>query len=358
MKQVIQCILFIISLNTFGQYDSIKPSLKISSYIEVYYCYDFGKPTDHNRPPFIYSFNRSNEVNLNIGFIKASFENKSTRANFAIMAGTYSNANLAAEPGVLKNIYEANAGVKIHKTKNLWIDAGVFGSHLGIEGAVGKDCWNLTRSMAAENSPYYETGVKGTYISDNSKWLISALFLNGWQRIQRIDGNNSLAVGHQVTYTSSKKLTINSSSFIGNDKPDSVKQMRYFHNLHAKYEWNQKYGLIAGFDVGAEQKAKGITDYNIWYTPYIQLRYILSPKIILAARGEYYYDKNEVIIATGTANGFQTIGYSVNTDIQINSYAVWRIEGRVLNSKDEIFTLNNNTNSKNFALTTSLAIAL
>ena len=28
----------------------------------------------------------------------------------ALAAGTYMNANYAAEPGVLKNIYEANAG--------------------------------------------------------------------------------------------------------------------------------------------------------------------------------------------------------------------------------------------------------
>ena len=102
MKRVIQLILFfIICLNAFGQQDSIKPALKISGYLEVYYCYDFGKPADHNRPPFIYSFNRSNEVNVNIGFIKASYENKSVRANLALMAGTYSNANLASEPGVL-----------------------------------------------------------------------------------------------------------------------------------------------------------------------------------------------------------------------------------------------------------------
>jgi len=357
MKRVIQIALFIICFNAFGQQDSIKPSLKVSGYLEVYYCYDFGKPADHNRPPFIYSFNRSNEVNLNIGFIKASYESQAVRANLAIMAGTYSNANLASEPGVLKNIYEANAGVKIHKTKNLWIDAGIFGSHLGIEGAVGKDCWNLTRSMAADNSPYYETGVKGTYISDNSKWLISALFLNGWQRIQRVDGNNSLATGHQITYTPSKKITINSSSFIGNDKPDSAKQMRYFHDLYAKYEWNEKCGLIAGFDIGAEQKTKGSTHYNIWYTPYVQLRYNLSKKITLAARGEYYYDKNQVIITTGTANGFQTLGYSINTDIKIHAHAVWRIEARALNSKDEIFTLDNKSSKHNYFLTTSLAVA-
>jgi hypothetical protein len=99
------------------------------------------------------------------------------------------NSNYAAESGVLKNIYEANVGVKISKHKNLWIDAGILPSHIGFESAVSKDCFTLTRSMQAENSPYFESGAKISYTSDNGKWFVSGLVLNGWQRIQRIDGN-------------------------------------------------------------------------------------------------------------------------------------------------------------------------
>ncbi len=345
------------SIHTFAQEDTLKPSFKISGYLETYYCYDFGKPADHNRPAFIYAFNRSNEVNLNIGFIKAAFEHTNVRANLSIMTGTYANATLASEPGVLKNIFEANAGVKIHKTKNIWIDAGIFASHIGVEGAIGKDCWNLTRSIAADNSPYYESGIKGTYISDNSKWLISALILNGWQRIQRIDGNNTIALGHQITYTPSSKLTINSSSFIGNDKPDSVRRMRYFHDLYTIYKVNKSVGLIAGFDIGAEQKSKGSDSYNVWYSPFLQVRYNVSPKLTLAGRVEYYKDRNQVIIQTGTAYGFQTIGYSINTDIPITKYALWRIEARTLSSKDQIFELNHKSSNHNYFITTSLEVA-
>jgi len=120
------------------------------------------------------------------------------RANLALMAGTYANANLSAEPGVMRNILEAYAGVKISKSKNLWIDAGIFSSHIGFESAVGKDCWNLTRGILAENSPYYESGVKIGYPSEDGKWFASGLMLNGWQRIQRVEGNNTPAFGHQL----------------------------------------------------------------------------------------------------------------------------------------------------------------
>lgn len=115
-------------LGQFGliaQTENAQPALTFTGYVETYYLYDFGNPDDHNRPGFLYSFNRHNEVNLNLGFIKAAYLKEKTRANFALMAGTYPNANLSAEPGVLRNILEANVGVKISKSKNLWIDSQV-----------------------------------------------------------------------------------------------------------------------------------------------------------------------------------------------------------------------------------------
>ncbi len=131
MKFPLSVLLLLISVFTKGQSDSVNSALKISGYIETYYIYDFGNPSHHNRPDFILSFNRHNEVNLNLGIIKAAYEKSNVRANLALMTGTYSNANLADEPGVLRNIFEANTGVKISKNKDLWIDAGVFSSHIG-----------------------------------------------------------------------------------------------------------------------------------------------------------------------------------------------------------------------------------
>ena len=356
MKTLLTIVLSTIALNSFAQTDSITNHLKISGYVDVYYSYDFGNPSDHNRPGFMYAYNRHNEVSLHLGLIKASYETGRARANLALMAGTYANANLAAEPGVLKNIYEANVGVKISKTKNLWVDAGIFPSHIGFESAIGKDCWNLTRSIMAENSPYFETGAKISYTSDNEKWFVSALVLNGWQRIQRVDGNNTPAFGYQLTYKPNSKITLNSSSFIGNDLPDSAREMRYFHDFYAQYQFHEKFGLIVGFDIGAQQESKGNSDYNIWYAPVLIAKYSPSDKISIAARGEYYSDENGVIIVTGTPNGFKTYGYSLNFDYNILENLVWRIEGRALSSKDKIFILDNQPGTQNYFVTTALAI--
>ena len=331
--------------------------LKISGYIETYYIYDFNQPEDNTRPGLIYSHNRHNEVNLNLGFIKANYDNGMVRGNLAIMAGTYANANLAAEEGVLKNVYEANVGIKVSKSANLWVDAGIFASHIGFESAIGKDCWTMTRSILADNSPYYESGAKLSYTSPSGKWFLSGLVLNGWQRIQRVDGNRTLGFGHQLTYKPSSKVTLNSSSFVGNDKPDAEKRMRYFHNLYGQFQLTDKFGLIAGFDIGAEQKTKGSESYNSWYTPVLIAKYALTSRASLTARAEYYADEDGVIIATGTPNGFKTFGYSVNFDYAIYNNVVWRVEARTLESKDDIFMKDGNPTANNTFIGTALAIS-
>lgn len=358
MKTVyISFTLLILSTCCFSQ-DDPKPSpFTVNGYLEAYYAYDFNQPANNTRPGFIYSYNRHNEVNLNLGFIRGSYNTDNVRASLAIMAGTYANTNLAAEPGVLKNVYEANAGVKISSSKNLWIDAGIFGSHIGFESAIGKDCWNLTRSILAENSPYYEAGAKISYTSDNGKWFLSGLVLNGWQRIQRVDGNSLPSFGTQITFKPNASITLNSSTFIGTDKPDSARQMRYFHNFYGVFQMTDKLGLTVGFDYGVEEKNAETSATNPWMSPVVIVRFTVTDKIAFAVRGEYFEDKHGIIIVTGTPNGFKTTGLSANLDYQLRPNAMWRIEVHNFTSKDEIFAAVDSSSKSNTAVATSLAIS-
>ncbi|WP_333818959.1 porin [Ohtaekwangia sp.] len=350
--------IFSLSFPLFAQEAGDKPSpLTISGYLETYYIYDFNKPADNTRPSFIYSFNRHNEVNLNLGMIRASYTTEKVRANLGLMAGTYPNANLASEPGVLKNIYEANTGVKLSANKNLWIDAGIFSAHIGFESAIGKDCWNLTRSILADNTPYYEAGAKLSYTTDNGKWFLSALVLNGWQRMQRVRGNSLPSFGTQITFKPSSAITLNSSSFIGTDKPDSARQMRYFHNFYGIFQVTEKFAITAGFDYGIEQKAPEASHYNSWYSPVLIARYTITAKVTAALRGEYYNDKSGVIIHTATPHGFRTTGVSFNMDYLIVDNVLWRTEIRNFTGKDATFVKDNRAVKTDTFVGTSLAIS-
>jgi Putative beta-barrel porin-2, OmpL-like. bbp2 len=355
MKKTLLCFLMLINIHLIAQ-DSTG-TLTISGYVEAYYQYDFNKPADNNRPGFIYNHNRHNEFNLNLGFIKASYAASRVRANLALAAGTYMNSNYSSESGVLKNIYEANAGIKLGK-KNLWVDAGIFGSHIGFESAVSKDCWTLTRSILAENSPYFEAGARLTHTSDNGKWLLSGLALNGWQRITRVSGNSLMSWGTQIQYKPSDKVLLNYSTFLGTDKPDSARLSRFFHNIYGVFNITDKFGVTAGFDFGNEESSPGSSNNNTWYSPVLIMKYLLAPEWTLAARAEYYSDENGVIVPTGTPNGFKTTGLSLNVDHKPANKVSIRLEARCLKSSDEIFVRSSGATNSNTFITGSIAVGV
>ncbi|NOT38118.1 MAG: porin [Saprospiraceae bacterium] len=339
--------------NIFAQTDSVK-KLTYSAYGEIYYSYDFSNPSNHKKSNFLYNHKRHNELNVNLLIVKANYVDKKYRANLGLMAGNYAKYNLISEPSWAQFIYEANIGLKLSERRNIWIDAGIMPSHIGFESAISADCWTLTRSLLAENSPYYEAGLKISYASANEKLLLSALFLNGWQRVRKPDFVQEPSFGMQASYRPSSRLTLNYSNFIGSDKPDSLESFRHFHNFYLQYEPSDRFGIIAGFDIGSEKILSN--KFDSWYTPVIILRQRTSKNTVVAFRAEYYSDRNELIIASGTANGFQTFGLSTNFDFEVNDRLKCRIEGKMYNSKDKIFS--NNTSNDNYSITTNLTIKL
>jgi hypothetical protein len=351
MKFRFSLFLLLIALKTFSQNDGLK-KLNFSAYGELYYSYDFSNPQNHEKSNFLYNHKRHNELNANLILLKANYLDKNYRANLGLMAGNYALYNLSSEPTWAQFIYEANIGVKLSQKQNIWLDAGIMPSHIGFESAVSADCWTLTRRLLAENSPYYETGIKLSYTSKNEKLNLSALYLNGWQKISKPNYIQKPSFGTQINYKLSKKLLLNYSTFFGTDKPDSINAIRQFHNFYLQYEPTNKFGIIAGFDIGRDKFNP--TTYGTWYSPVLIIKQSINEKTRIAIRGEYYSDPKQIIITTGTTNGFQTFGFSSNLDYDLNDKIKCRIEGKMFQSKDKIFV--NEIN--NYSITTNMTIKL
>ena len=339
-------LLIFIFINCIAQVDSTK-SFNVSAYIETYYSYDFSKPFNNEKPDFNYNYKKHNQPNVNLAFVKANYQSKRIRSNLALMTGNYAMYNLSSEPIWAKPLLEANVGYKPFEKHDFWIDAGVMPSHIGFESAVGSDCWNLTRSILAENSPYYESGVKFNYTNKKQDLYIAFHVLNGWQKIAIPKGDEKPSVGVQVNYKPTSSLTLNYSNFVGNINVDSLKALRIFHNLYAIYDASSKLSFIFGFDIGT-QKRPG-TKTAIWYTPVIISKINLTDKSKIAGRLEFYSDQQQAIITTSTPNGYQTLGASINYDYQISPKVLWRSELKRYNSKDPIFKYRQNSNQQTTA---------
>jgi len=129
------------------------PSPKLTAFVDTYYLYDVDAPDDGDRPPFLYHYTRHNEFTLNLGLIDVSMEGQRARGALGLQAGTFPQANQLGEPEMLRHVYQAFAGVSL--ADGLWIDVGVFPSHLGFESALSIDNITPSQSLVCENSPYY-----------------------------------------------------------------------------------------------------------------------------------------------------------------------------------------------------------
>ena len=103
MKKTILSLTIAFSFGSILAQEKSKSPFTFSGYVDIYYSYDLAQPDNHTRPGFFYSYNKSNEVNLNLGMAKVNYSTENIRANMAVMAGTYPQYNLSAEQDLLKN---------------------------------------------------------------------------------------------------------------------------------------------------------------------------------------------------------------------------------------------------------------
>lgn len=338
--------LFIISNSAMSQ-QSFPEGLTFSGYLEAYYSYDFNRPDDHNRPSFLYNFSRHNEFSFNIALIKVAYSSDQLRANLALMGGTYAQFNLEDEPSWARLINGASIGVKLHP--RLWLDVGIMPSHIGFESWYGMDGWHLTRSLLAENSPYFLTGARFSYElspkTDLTLWLT-----NGWQNVQRQERKQGLGFGLGVNHRPIEGMQINYSNYFGNEGPDPVRLFRFFNNFYLQYE-PHKWGVTIGGDFGIQEAYFGSP--HQWYGVTASLRRSLGERFYLAGRLEQYSDPKGIILD----EGLKTSGLSANVDYKIQENALFRLEARQFISPDPVFILPGARFSKgNTAITGSLAL--
>lgn len=353
ISRLLSGFVFLFSVQTFSQ-DSIKvlkPKIDISGYIDTYYTYDFSYNGNLKNQNFLYNYTRHNEFAINLALIKASINYENVYAKIALQAGSYVQDNY----GNLNLFNEAYLGVYLDKNRNASIEVGILPSYIGFESATSHSNLTVTRSILAENSPYYMTGVKFNY-QINEKLFFSTNISNGWQRIEKVYKKSLPSFGTQIQYKKSESELINWSTFIG-DEPnkDFVFRTRYFSNFYWDKKWNSKWKTIVGFDIGAQKRLDN-SKYAVWSSPVFIARYSLNNKWEMAYRSEYFKDKENVIvdpigIIPQIYIPFETLGNSLNLDFLPNSKMKIRMEGKWYHASEFIFT----DKKDDFSVTTTMS---
>lgn len=353
MVKPIFAIVLILATQLCLAQDSVKTTTTVNGFVDAYYSYAFSRPPTRERSYTTQPL-RHNEFNLNLAMIDVKHQGETFRGRFAFQTGTYVQSNYAVEPTLLKNVLEASVGTRLGE--NVWIDIGIFPSHIGLEGIVSKDNWTYSRSMLADFSPYFETGISVT-AAVSERVSLRGLVLNGWQNIQ--ETNNDKAVGTQLQYKPAGSVLLNWSTFIGNEQPDSAaSRLRFFNDLYAVLTLSEQWSLDVAFDIGFQKQTAGNSSYDSWNAASLMVRHTINKQWAITGRVEYFFDGKGVLIPTGTPDNFQTVGGSLNVDYSPVALLLWRVEARLLDSKSPIYPTRTGFTQRDGFVTLSAAISL
>jgi Putative beta-barrel porin-2, OmpL-like. bbp2 len=303
------------------------PRLTFGAFVDTYYAYDFGRPESHDRA-FTTQAARHDEFNVNLAHVSVQYAAPTTRARLALQAGTSVQVNYAFEPeeiggqtNHLPLIQEATLGVAVAPT--LWIDGGIFFSHIGTESWVSIDNPTYTRSLPSEFAPYYQAGVRATW---NATPTLTAQLnvINGWNLVA--ENNEEKAVGVRLDWTAAPELTLSYSNFIGREPNanNGVQDMRVLNDFSARFTPSERTTVVGTVDLGSQEG-------DTWYAFSLVGRQWVTPALGINARVERFDDKDSVV-----SPELRTWGASVGVDVARGN-AMWRTEARFFSADDEIF---------------------
>lgn len=357
VRKVAAALVGLAAVASVSDAQSATPTITWGGYVDGYYAYDFGRPATFDRA-FTTQPARANEFNVNLAFFEANLSGDGIRGRLALQAGTAVQSNYAGEPTngaisgptLARHIQEAFVGVQL--APSLWVDAGIFYSNVGVESWVSSDNLALTRSLTADFSPYYSTGLRTTWQA-SERLMVRVDLVNGWQNIS--ETNTDKAIGTRLDLKLNDALTASHYAFVGNE----VGRTRLFTGLGLTGTLGEGTSLAANVDVGQQDGAAG-ADADSWVGGSLQLRRSLSARTSVTARGEWYNDPSQVIIVTGGGQpGFRAAGGSLGLDVTPRAGVMWRTEARVLSAADAVFPDRDAAGGlgrQNVVLTTSLAL--
>ena len=321
--------------------------ITFGAFVDGYYAYDFGRPASFDRSfagggLFTTQPARHNEFNVNLAFVEAKLDAPRYRGRLALQAGTSVQSNYSGEPtngqvsgpSLARLIQEAVVGVKL--ADHVWVDGGIFYSHMGMEGWSSRDNPTYTRSLVAEYSPYYQAGAKITWAA-TPKLTAQLDVVNGWQNIS--ENNTGKGAGVRLDYAVTPTATL---SYYNLFSDEAGNRLRTFDGVGAKVTTGAL-TLLGQADVGTQAKSSDDGGTATWYGFTAVVRVQVAPAVALSGRVERFDDEHQVIIATGgvsaaAPNGpFRGNGASFGVDVVPQARVMWRTEVRGFSNNAAIF---------------------
>lgn len=305
--------------------------IELNGYVSSYYAHYSDEIENNGFVQFPTMAPRNDQFGLNMAQIGMEYHNQNLRSNITLHYGDIPETNW---PKPFTLIQEAHAGVKL--IKNLWLDAGFFKSHIGLESIQPRE--NVTSSMSVIDyyEPYYFSGAKLTY-QLNSKLSLQINAFNGYNTY--IETNRNKALGFSALYDVNDNISITYNLLSCDETADDVKtkHQRFYHNLYGTFKLNKlSLGVEANYGTQKNTQLTDTTKTASMYSGLLILKYQAIKKLAIYGRGEYFSDKNRVL--TGKTDiGSYIYGATGGVEFKPIKNVALSAEYRLLQSENLIF---------------------
>jgi hypothetical protein len=232
------------------------------------------------------------------------------------------NPENEARPEIYRNIFQAYGTYVVPVGSGLNVDFGKWASSLGVEGNYTKDQMNYSRSFYYSLLPFYHAGVRTSY-HVNDKLALNYWIVNGTNQSEPTNGFKDELFGFVLQPAKSLTWTVN--YYLGQEHPDSAPATNCpvplqpglcfvpispapngkldIFDSYATWQVNPKLTLQGEGDyviqrewANAAPGESSAPSHVVGGVGYAQ--YLLSPRTVLAARGEYLSDRNGMFSET------------------------------------------------------------
>lgn len=330
--------------------DEDESPVKLEFYVDAYYAFDtdarLGVDNDNNattpnvfvpkgdRPLNAINFRR-NEFNLNTAQMTASTQMDWFRGRATIQYGTVANSSWA--PAKYSPIQEANLGIRAldnlgGKGNELWLDGGIFLTHIGNEALMPRYNWLSNLALVTMFEPFYQAGLRASY-NWGSLASLQLHLLNGYGTIE--DNNLGKDFGWLVGFNPLSNLSLSWAGQVGDvgafdpAKKSDPGQWRFYNNFSATYQILEDLGVKGQFDVATESG-------KVYMGGQVTARYNFLEKFGVTLRGEGINDAGGMLTSAfdsssdNVAQGLQGFGVTLGLEYRPIDNAFIRLEGRQL----------------------------
>lgn len=326
-RRVQRLWVFICFVTSFAEHPRAyaEPSIDTTVYADTYYAYDLNDLPSRFRPYTTQAY-YNEEYALGLGYVSGQLSGDEVRGRLAIQYGSAVVANYAPEPDEFWRYFqEAYVGYRL--APRLWLDAGIYFSHIGCESFISSRDITYTRSLVADNSPYYQSGARLSYQASEN--LTAQLhLLRGWQNIS---ADESLSLGTQVVWGEATGFQMTYNTFLGD-----IHGTRFFQDFIFLYQATSGWKTSLSVDVGVQDQRE--FDRTAWWHGWSLItQYPVTESVRFGGRVERFDDPDKVVIEAVNGKSVNFTGLSTNVDWEIGEYLLWRNEYRVLFDTQSVF---------------------